>query len=269
MGNKILLADNNITMQKAISLTFAKEGIDVVAVSDGEMAERRLAEINPDLVLADIFMPGRNGYELCQYVKESPGFQNTPVVLLVGSSEPFDAIKAKQVHADAHLAKPFESKTLVETVRKLIAARSSSLQPKHLRPSSGSSAPDAERLPDPSPSRTTAFGSNTGLGREEVDSEMEVLEAAAESQDEYRFVQAVKTLDWRSRTGRDVLVATRLALKAGAYITARELSAMGAELFPDDAELQRFALVLAPPKVVAMRPAQGSGIRANRDWLKA
>lgn len=98
---------------------------------------------------------------------------------------------------------------------------------------------------------------------------MEMLGAAAESQDEYRFVQSAKTIDWRSRTAQDVLVEIRLALKAGAYVAARELSAMGSELFPDDAQLQRFALVLAPPKVVALRPAQGSGIRANRDWLKA
>ncbi|MGH9822277.1 MAG: response regulator, partial [Blastocatellia bacterium] len=123
MGSKILLADDSITIQKVVNLTFADEGIDVVTVSNGEMAERRLAEINPDLVLADIFMPGRNGYELCQYVKESPQFKNTPVVLLVGAFEPFDQAEAKRVRADAHLTKPFESRTLVDTVRRLIQSR--------------------------------------------------------------------------------------------------------------------------------------------------
>lgn len=120
MASRILLADDSITIQKVVNLTFADEGIEVVAVSNGEMAERRLSEIKPDLVLADIFMPGKNGYELCQFIKESPHFRHVPVVLLVGAFEPFDQIEARRVHADGHLTKPFESRTLVETVRKLI-----------------------------------------------------------------------------------------------------------------------------------------------------
>ena len=120
MANRILLADDSITIQKVVNLTFADEGIEVVAVSNGEMAERRLSEINPDLVLADIFMPGKNGYELCQYIKGNPHFRHVPVVLLVGAFEPFDQAEARRVQADAHLTKPFESRTLVETVRRLI-----------------------------------------------------------------------------------------------------------------------------------------------------
>lgn len=120
MASRILLADDSITIQKVVNLTFADEGIEVVAVSNGEMAERRLNEIDPDLVLADIFMPGKNGYELCEHIKQSPQFQNVPVVLLVGAFEPFDQNEARRVKADAHLTKPFESRNLVETVRKLI-----------------------------------------------------------------------------------------------------------------------------------------------------
>ena len=120
MTSRILLADDSITIQKVVNLTFADEGIEVIAVSNGEVAERRLSEINPDLVLADIFMPGKNGYELCEFVKQSPQFSNVPVVLLVGAFEPFNEAEARRVRADAHLTKPFESRTLVETVRKLI-----------------------------------------------------------------------------------------------------------------------------------------------------
>lgn len=120
MGSRILLADDSITIQKVVNLTFADEGIEVVAVSNGDTAERRLAEVNPDLVLADIFMPGKNGYELCEYIKRSAQFSKVPVVLLIGAFEPFNEAEARRVHADAHLTKPFESRTLVETVRKLI-----------------------------------------------------------------------------------------------------------------------------------------------------
>jgi CheY-like chemotaxis protein len=122
MGSKILLADDSITIQKVVNLTFSDEGIEVVAVSNGDAAERKLNEVKPDLVLADIFMPGKNGYELCEAIKQNPQFRNVPVVLLVGAFEPFDQAEARRVHADAHLTKPFESRTLVETVRKLINA---------------------------------------------------------------------------------------------------------------------------------------------------
>jgi CheY-like chemotaxis protein len=120
MASRILLADDSITIQKVVNLTFADEGIEVVAVSNGEAAEKRLSEINPDLVLADIFMPGKNGYELCEYIKQSSQFSDVPVVLLVGAFEPFDQAEAKRVKADTHLTKPFESRVLVETVRRLI-----------------------------------------------------------------------------------------------------------------------------------------------------
>lgn len=122
MGSKILLADDSITIQKVVNLTFTDEGIEVVAVSNGDMAERKLDEVKPDLVLADIFMPGKNGYELCEAIKQNPQFRNVPVVLLVGAFEPFDQAEARRVRADAHLTKPFESRTLVETVRRLINA---------------------------------------------------------------------------------------------------------------------------------------------------
>lgn len=122
MGSRILLADDSITIQKVVNLTFADEGIEVVAVSNGDLAERRLSDVRPDLVLADIFMPGKNGYELCEAIKQSPQFGNVPVVLLVGAFEPFDQAEARRVQADAHLTKPFESRTLVETVRRLISA---------------------------------------------------------------------------------------------------------------------------------------------------
>ncbi len=120
MASKILLADDSITIQKVVNLTFADEDIEVVAVSNGDLAERRLVDVHPDLVLADIFMPGKNGYELCEMIKSSPDYHHIPVVLLVGAFEPFDQMEANRVKADAHLTKPFESRNLVETVRRLI-----------------------------------------------------------------------------------------------------------------------------------------------------
>lgn len=104
---KLLLADDSITIQKVVNLTFADEGIEVIAVGDGNSAIDKLREDNPDLVLADVNMPGLNGYEICEKIKGSN--KNTPVILLVGSFEPFDEDEAKRVGADDFLTKPFQS----------------------------------------------------------------------------------------------------------------------------------------------------------------
>src|SRR5437870_4615466 len=155
MGSKILLADDSITIQKVVNLTFGDEGIEVVAVSNGDVAERRLNEIKPDLVLADIFMPGKNGYELCEAIKENSQFRNVPVVLLVGAFEPFDQAEAQRVRADAHLTKPFESRTLVETVRRLISSSWPTTGPLATMPLPGEEREDAGERDAKQPPLTT------------------------------------------------------------------------------------------------------------------
>jgi CheY-like chemotaxis protein len=120
MRRKILLADDSITIQKVVNLTFSDEGIDVVTVGNGELAINKLADVRPDIVLADVWMPGRDGYELCEYVKTTPEYKHLPVLLLVGAFEPFDKVRAAAVKADGHLTKPFESRALVATVKKLL-----------------------------------------------------------------------------------------------------------------------------------------------------
>jgi CheY-like chemotaxis protein len=118
----ILLADDSITIQKIVNLTFSGEGIDVVTVGNGEAAVKKILEIRPALVLADIFMPGKNGYEVCDYIKNDPSLNATPVILLVGAFEPFDSNEAARVKADGHLTKPFEIKVLISAVNSLISA---------------------------------------------------------------------------------------------------------------------------------------------------
>lgn len=106
---KLLLADDSVTIQKVVDLTFQDEGFEVISVGDGNSAMEKLMENKPDLVLADVNMPGLNGYEICEKIKSSDDFRDIPVVLLVGSFEPFDESEADRVGADAHLTKPFQS----------------------------------------------------------------------------------------------------------------------------------------------------------------
>ena len=86
-----------------------------------DQALEKAREIKPDLVLADVYMPGKNGYELCAALKQDPACKGTPVLLLTGSFEPFDEDKAREVKADAWLEKPFESQTLLDKVGELLA----------------------------------------------------------------------------------------------------------------------------------------------------
>ena len=122
-GRKLLLADDSATIQKVIDLTFADEGVQVVSVSNGQDAIDRLPEINPDVVLADVFMPAPNGYEVCEYVKTNEQFKHIPVMLLVGSFEPFDEAEARRVGADDILTKPFQSiRRLIDRVGALVSS---------------------------------------------------------------------------------------------------------------------------------------------------
>ncbi len=104
---KILVADDNSNVQKTVALALADLGVEVVAVNNGEAAVRKLADISPDLILADIFMPVRNGYEVCEFVKKDSRFAHVPVVLLVGAFDPLDEREAQRVGADGILKKPF------------------------------------------------------------------------------------------------------------------------------------------------------------------
>ena len=103
----VLVADDNSNIQKMVTLALKDAGIAVVAVPNGQAAVRKIPEIMPDLVLADIFMPVQSGYEVCEFVKKDPRFAHIPVVLLIGAFDPFDEREAERVHADGVLKKPF------------------------------------------------------------------------------------------------------------------------------------------------------------------
>ncbi|HEX6126389.1 MAG TPA: response regulator [Pyrinomonadaceae bacterium] len=118
---KLLLADDSITIQKVVNLTFADEGVEVITVGDGDSAAQKISEVSPDLILADVHMPGLNGYQICEMVRSNPGTSKLPVILLVGSFEPFDESEAARVGANAYLTKPFQSiRQLVSQVTELM-----------------------------------------------------------------------------------------------------------------------------------------------------
>jgi CheY-like chemotaxis protein len=116
----LLLADDSVTIQRVIELTFANEDIRVVAVSDGAQAVRWIDLERPDIVLADVSMPQVDGYGVSSHVKQSASLRSIPVLLLTGAFEPVDEEKAKASGCDGVLVKPFEPKQLVSRVKELL-----------------------------------------------------------------------------------------------------------------------------------------------------
>ncbi len=117
---KLLLADDSVTIQRVIELTFSGEDMQVVSVGDGEEAIARIATLRPDIILADIGMPKRSGYDVSAFVKGDPDLAHIPVLLLAGAFEPVDQARAEQVKCDGILVKPFEPQQVVARVRELV-----------------------------------------------------------------------------------------------------------------------------------------------------
>jgi CheY-like chemotaxis protein len=123
MTHKLLLADDSITIQRVIELTFAEEDVNVLSVGDGKHAIDRIQTERPDIVLADVGMPEQDGYEVAAFVKGNPQLAHIPVLLLTGAFEPIDENRARTVGCDGVLVKPFEPQMVINRVKDLLAGK--------------------------------------------------------------------------------------------------------------------------------------------------
>ena len=120
MAKTLLLADDSVTIQRVIELTFANEDVEVVAVGDGRRAVEWLDHDVPDVLLADVTVPEVDGYALAEFVKQSDRLRQVPVLLLAGAFEPIDQERVRAAGCDGVLVKPFEPQQLVSRVRELL-----------------------------------------------------------------------------------------------------------------------------------------------------
>lgn len=121
MAHKLLLADDSPTIQRVVELTFANEDIDVVTVGDGVQAIEAIERDEPDIVLADVSMPGKDGYEVASFVRLDPARARIPVVLLTGAFEPLDTARCDVIGRHEVLVKPFDPREVIGKVRELLA----------------------------------------------------------------------------------------------------------------------------------------------------
>ncbi|HTN54448.1 MAG TPA: response regulator [Anaeromyxobacter sp.] len=147
MPKNLLLADDSITIQKVVGITFANEDYKVTSVDNGEDAVAKARELRPDVILADVVMPKRNGYEVCEAVKADASLRHIPVLLLAGTFEAFDEARARAARADGHLAKPFESQALINKVKELVEGKPGVAAPGVIPRPAAAAAPAAAPRP--------------------------------------------------------------------------------------------------------------------------
>lgn len=120
MSSRLLVADDSTTIQKIVSMAFENEDVEVEGIGDGQEAFDRIAEFNPDIVLADVDMPGLDGFELSAKIKESPETSGVKVLLLASDFEDFDEQRYQACGANNHISKPFKSDDIVTMVKSLL-----------------------------------------------------------------------------------------------------------------------------------------------------
>ncbi len=124
MSTKLLFADDSVTMQKVIQLTLENEDVSVLIAGDGEDAFRLAESEKPNIIIADVAMPGMDGFKLCEKVKQTPSTSDIPVILISGELEQYDDERGREVGADHHITKPFKSEELINAIKEFAAEAS-------------------------------------------------------------------------------------------------------------------------------------------------
>ena len=159
--SRILLADDSPHAQRMGERILREEGFEVVSVTDGNTALLRMDDVDPDLILADVFLPGKSGFDICRQVKSQRKFRHVRIVLTAGLLEPFDENEARSSGCDGILKKPFEASLLLQTINSLI--REAQLarglfaeQMAQAQPSPATPAPVPPQAPEIDPERVRA-----------------------------------------------------------------------------------------------------------------
>jgi CheY-like chemotaxis protein len=150
MRRRILVADDSPTIRRLVKQTFDDAEFEVIEVSNGDAAIKSLDEVTPDVVLADIYMPGKNGYQVCSYIRSQPRLAQIPVVLLFGAFDAFDEESASRAGATANVTKPFEPGALVDLVKSILIpeTEATSRPEEQVSPFVDPTAPAVDEPPD-------------------------------------------------------------------------------------------------------------------------
>jgi len=118
--SRILLADDSPQALRLAEQILTSQGIEVVSVTDGAIALRRLGDVNPDLLITDVFLPTKNGFDLARFLKSQDQYRHIPVIFAAAPVDKFEEQDAKNAGADVILRKPFEASALLGAVQNLL-----------------------------------------------------------------------------------------------------------------------------------------------------
>ncbi|MGH7408677.1 MAG: response regulator, partial [Candidatus Methylomirabilales bacterium] len=150
MASRILVADDSVTIQKVVELTFSKEDFQIVPARSGAEAIRKAREERPDLMLIDLVMPDKSGYEVCETLRKDPLLKDVPIILLTGTFDAFDKNEGARVGANDFVTKPFESQNLISKVKQLLFTSSMAAPPRPVGPPHAAApVPAAREAPAP------------------------------------------------------------------------------------------------------------------------
>jgi len=225
LARKILLADDSVTAQNMGRRILSDAGYEVITVNNGSAALKKIAELKPDLIILDVYMPGYGGLEVCQRLKESPETARIPVLLSVGKLEPFKVDEARRVRADAHIIKPFEASELLTALTKLedkIVPQAETLKPGRFAKATAS----AEQLSTTSQSVGEDSGWKSRLTIPRGTPKPEAPEAAQSQPDSAGLRETAQREESKSAAIKSAEAAVAAALPQG--ITPEELAALAA-----------------------------------------
>jgi len=120
MSKRILIADDEPNIVVSLEFLMKREGFEVQVAADGEAALQAIATQAPDLVLLDIMLPKKDGFEVCQQIRANPEWQSLKVVMLTAKGRDTEVSKGLALGADAYMTKPFSTRDLVAQVRQLL-----------------------------------------------------------------------------------------------------------------------------------------------------
>ena len=120
MNKKVLIADDEQNIVISLEFLMKREGFEVLVANDGDEAIQRIRAERPDLVLLDVMMPKKSGFEVCQEVKADPALAAVRILMLTAKGRDTEVAKGLALGADAYMTKPFSTRELVDKVRSLL-----------------------------------------------------------------------------------------------------------------------------------------------------
>ena len=121
MAYKILIVDDEPNIVLSLEFLMKKEGFEVAVANDGDEALAKVASFNPDLLLLDVMMPRKSGFEVCEALRADPSRAALKIVMLTAKGRDTEMVKGLAIGADAYVTKPFSTKELVDKVKEMLA----------------------------------------------------------------------------------------------------------------------------------------------------